>query len=128
MRTGIKILLGLAGVAGIVGFLAAPYLLGETDTGRKLYVRSNDAVLERVPVPPGTEEVDHTSAPYYSAAEDAPVAGYRTMVVYRVRQMTVKDVMTFYRARMKRWRAQPGCTKRCRFVQGDTEVVVDARK
>jgi hypothetical protein len=128
MRTAIKILLALAGVAAIVGFLAGPYLLGETDTGRKLYVKSNDAVLERVPVPAGTEEVDHTSAPYYAAAEDAPVAGYRTTVVYRVRQLSPKEVMSFYRARMKRWRSEPGCRMRCRFVQGNKEVVIDARK
>jgi hypothetical protein len=128
MRTAIKILVALAGIGAIVGFLAGPYLLGETDTGRKLYVKSNDALLERVPVPAGTEEVDHTSAPYYAAAKDAPVAGYRTTVVYRVRQMNARDVMSFYRARMKRWRAQPGCRIQCRFVQGIKEVVVDARK
>jgi hypothetical protein len=127
MRTAIKIVVALAGVAAIVGFLAGPYLLGDTDPGRKLYVKSNDAVLEGVPVPAGTEEVDHTSAPYYAAA-NAPVAGYRTTVVYRVHQMAAKDVMAFYRARMKRWRAQPGCTMRCRFVQANKEVVVDARR
>ena len=128
MRSAIKILLALAGVAAIVGFLAGPYLLGETDTGRKLYVKSNDALLARVPVPSGTEEVDHTSAPYYAAAENAPVAGFRTTVVYRVRQMDAKDVMSFYRARMKRWHAKPGCRMRCRFVQGNKEIVIDARR
>jgi len=128
MRTAIKIVVALAGVAAIVGFLAGPYLLGETDTGRKLYVKSNDAVLERVPVPAGTEEVDHTSAPYYAAGGNAPVAGFRTTVVYRVRQMSAKEVMSFYRARMKRWHPQLGCRKRCRFVQGNKEVVVDARR
>ena len=128
MRLAIKTVLALAGIAAIIGFIAAPYLLGETDTGRKLYVKSNDAVIERLPVPAGTEEVDHTSAPYYAAAKDAPVAGYRTTVVYRVRQMTAQDVMSFYRARMKRWRAEPGCRARCRFVQGNKELVIDARK
>ena len=128
MRTAIKIVIALAGVAAIVGFLAGPYLLGETDPGRKLYVKSNDAILERIPVAAGTEEVDHTSAPYYAAAEDAPVAGFRTTVVYRVRQMSAKDVMSFYRVRMKKWRAQGECSRRCRFVQGDKEVVVDARR
>ena len=128
MRTAIKIVVALAGVAAIVGFLAGPYLLGETDTGRKLYVKSNDAILGGVPVPTGTEEVDHTSAPYYSGPQDAPVAGYRTTVVYRVRQMSAKEVMSFYRARMKRWRPQPGCRMRCRFVQGNKEVVIDARR
>jgi hypothetical protein len=128
MRSAIKVLLALAGVAAIVGFLAGPYLLGETDTGRKLYVKSNDALLARVPVPSGTEEVDHSSAPYYAAAENAPVAGFRTTVVYRVRQMDAKDVMSFYRARMKRWHAKPGCQMRCRFVQGNKEVVIDARR
>jgi hypothetical protein len=128
MRTAIKIVVALAGIAAIVGFLAGPYLLGETEPGRKLYVKSNDAVLQRVPVPEGTEEVDHTSAPYYAAAENAPVAGYRTTVVYRVRQMNAKDVMSFYRARLTRWRAQPRCKMRCRFVQGHKEVVIDARK
>jgi hypothetical protein len=128
MRTAIKVVVALAGVAAIVGFLAGPYLLGETDPGRKLYVKSNDAVLGSVPVPEGTEEVDHTSAPYYAAAENAPVAGYRTTVVYRVRQMNAKKVMSFYRARLKRWRAEGSCTRRCRFVQGIKEVVIDARK
>jgi hypothetical protein len=128
MRSAIKVLVALLGVAAIVGFLAGPYLLGETDTGRKLYVKSNDAILGRVPVPAGTEEVDHTSAPYYSAAENAPVAGYRTTVVYRVRQMSANEVMSFYRARMKRWHPQPGCRMRCRFFQGHKEVVVDARR
>jgi hypothetical protein len=128
MRSAIKVLVALLGVAAIVGFIAGPYLLGETDTGRKLYVKSNDALLARVPVPAGTEEVDHTSAPYYAAAKDAPVAGYRTTVVYRVRQMDAKDVMSFYRARMKRWHAKPGCRMRCRFVQGNKEVVIDARR
>ena len=128
MRSAIKVLVALAGVAAIVGFLAGPYLLGETETGRKLYVKSNDAVLKGVPVPAGTEEVDHTSAPYYAAAGNAPVAGYRTTVLYRVRQLSAKEVMSFYRARLKRWRAQAGCRMRCRFVQGHKEVVIDARK
>ena len=128
MRTAIKIVVALAGIAAIVGFLAGPYLLGETDPGRKLYVKSNDAILERVPVPAGTEEVDHTSAAYYAAAENAPVAGYRTTVIYRIRLMKAKEVMSFYRARLQRWRAQPGCKMRCRFIQGDKEVVIDARK
>lgn len=128
MRSAIKVLVALAGIAAIVGFLAGPYLLGETDPGRKLYVKSNDDVLERVPVPAGTEEVDHTSAPYYAAAENAPVAGYRTTVVYRVRQLSAKEVMSFYRVRMKRWHAQPGCRMRCRFIQGNKEVVIDARQ
>jgi hypothetical protein len=128
MRFAIKLVLALAGVAAIVGFIAGPYLLGETDTGRKLYVKSNDAVLQRVPVPSGSEEVDHTSAPYYAAAKDAPIAGYRTTVVYRVHRMSVGDVMSFYRARMKRWRAAPGCRLRCSFVRGDKEVVIDVRK
>jgi hypothetical protein len=128
MRTAIKIVLMLAGVAAIVGFLAGPYLLGETDPGRKQYTKSNDAILASVPVPPGTEEVDHTTAPYYAAPENAPVAGYRTTVVYRLRQMKAAAVMSFYRARMKRWRAEPGCRMRCRFVQGNKEVVIDARR
>src|SRR4029078_5787066 len=114
MRTAIKILVALAGVAAIVGFLAGPYLLGESDPGRKLYVKSNDAVLERVPVPAGTEEVEHTSAPYYAAA-NAPVAGYRTTVVYRVHQMAAKDVMAFYRARMKGGGNNTGSPRRCHF-------------
>ena len=128
MRTAIKIVVALAGIAAIAGFLAGPYLLGETDPGRKQYTKSNDTILANVPVPAGTEEVDHTTAPYYAAAENAPVAGYRTTVVYRVRQMKAAAVMSFYRARMKRWRADGACTKRCRFVQGNKEVVIDARK
>jgi hypothetical protein len=127
VRLGIKIAFALAGIAAIVGFIAAPYLLGESDSGRKLYVKSNDAVLDRLPLPSGTTEVDHRTAPYYAAKGNAPIAGYRTTVVYRVANRTADGVMAFYRGRLKRWRSGPDCRRVCRFVQGNAAVVVDAR-
>src|SRR5215208_6852139 len=127
MRSAIKVLVVLAGIAAIVGFIAGPYLLGETDTARKLYVKSNDAILVRLPVPSGTTEVDHRSAPYYAAKGNAPVAGYRTTVVYRVANRTAEGVMAFYRRRLKGWRGRPDCRKVCRFVRRNAALVVDAR-
>ena len=127
MRLALKTILALAGIAAIVGFVAAPYLLGETDSGRKLYVKSNEELLNRLPVPPGTEEVDHRSAPYYAAEGNAPIAGYRTTVVYRVTGKTADDVMAFYRRQLERWKSESGCRKVCRFVRGTAAVVVDAR-
>jgi hypothetical protein len=127
VRLAIKITLALAGIAAIVGFIAGPYLLGETDTGRKLYAKSNDAILDRLPVPAGTTEVDHRTAPYYAAKGNAPVAGYRTTVVYRVANRTAEGVMGFYRRSLKRWRGEPGCSTVCRFVRGNAAVVVDTR-
>jgi hypothetical protein len=127
MRSAIKILVVVAGIAAIVGFIAGPYLLGETDTARKLYVKSNDAILARLPVPSGTTEVDHRSAPYYAAKGNAPVAGYRTTVVYRVANRTAAGVMSFYRRRLKGWRSQPDCRKVCRFVRRNAAVVIDTR-
>jgi hypothetical protein len=127
VRLALKTILALAGIAAIVGFIAAPYLLGESDTGRKLYAKSNDEILEGLPVPPGTEEVDHRTAPYYAAKGNAPIAGYRTTVVYRVRVLDAKDVIAFYRKRLERWRTQGSCRTVCRFVRGKAAVVVDAR-
>jgi hypothetical protein len=127
MRSAIKALLALAGIAAIVGFIAAPYLLGESDSGRKLYVKSNDAILDRLPLPAGTTEVDHRTAPYYAAKGNAPIAGYRTTVVYRVAGRTAAGVMSFYRSRLERWRGDPGCRIVCRFVRGNAAVVVDTR-
>jgi hypothetical protein len=127
VRLALKTVLGLAGVAAIVGFIAAPYLLGETDSGRKLYIKANEAILNRLTVPPGTEEVDHRSAPYYAAKGNAPIAGYRTTVVYRVSGKTADDVMAFYRRQLERWKSDTACRKVCRFVRGTAAVVVDAR-
>jgi hypothetical protein len=127
VRVTLKALVVLAGIAAIVGFIAGPYLLGETDTARKLYEKSNDKLLGRVPVPPGTEEVDHRSAPYYAAKGNAPVAGYRTTVVYRVAGLTAQDVIAFYRRRLERWRSAKACRTVCRFVRGNAAVVIDAR-
>ena len=127
MSFALKTILALGGIAAIVGFVAAPYLLGETDSGRKLYVKSNEEMLNRLSVPPGTEEVDHRSAPYYAAKGNAPIAGYRTTVVYRVAGLTARDVMVFYRGELKRWKSATACRKVCRFVRGTAAVVVDAR-
>ena len=129
MRLALKTVLGLAGVAAIVGFIAAPYLLGETDSGRKLYIKANEAILNRLTVPPGTEEVDHRSAPYYAAKGNAPIAGYHTTVVYRVSGLTAQDVIAFYRAQLKRWKSPRGkaCRVSCRFVRGTAALVVDVR-
>jgi hypothetical protein len=127
VRFALKALVALAGIAAIAGFIAGPYLLGETDTARKLYVKSNDALLRRLPVPPGTEEVDHTSAPYYAAKGNAPVAGYRTTVEYRIRGMDASDLIAFYRRRLDRWQKKGACRTVCRFVRGIAAVVVDAR-
>ena len=127
MRLALKTVLGLAGVAAIVGFIAAPYLLGETDSGRKLYVKSNEEMLNRLSVPPVTEEVDHRSAPYYSAKGNAPIAGYRTTVVYRVAGKSASDAMAFYRRQFERWKSEARCRKVARFVRGTAAVVVDAR-
>jgi hypothetical protein len=128
VRLAFKIAFALAGIGAIVGFIAAPYLLGERDSGRKLYVKSNDAILDRLPVPPGTTEVDHRTAPYYAAKGNAPIAGYRTTVVYQVANRTAEGVMAFYRSQLKRWRRQPACRMVCRFVQGNAAVVVDTRQ
>jgi hypothetical protein len=127
VRLVLKTIVLLAGVGAIVGFIVAPYLLGETDSGRKLYVKSNEKILNRLPVPPGTEEVDHRSAPYYAAKGNAPIAGYRTTVVYRVAGLTAQDVMAFYRGQLERWKSDTACRKVCRFVRGLAAVVVDAR-
>ncbi len=129
MRLALKTIVLLAGVGAIVGFIAAPYLLGETDSGRKLYVKANEEIVNRLPVPPGTEEVDHRSAPYYAAKGNAPIAGYRTTVVYRVSALTAQDVIAFYRGQLKRWktpRGEEACRLACRFVRGTAAVVVDA--
>ena len=127
MRSAIKILVVVAGIAAIVGFIAGPYLLGETDTARKLYVKSNEAILDRLPVPSGTTEADHRSAPYYAAKGNAPVAGYRTTIVYSVANRTGKGVMSFYRRRLKGWRSPQDCRKVCRFVRRNAAVVIDTR-
>jgi hypothetical protein len=127
VRLALKTIVVLAGVGAIVGFIAAPYLLGETDSGRKLYVKSNEQILNRLPVPAGIEEVDHQSAPYYAAKGNAPIAGYRTTVVYRVSGLTAQDVMAFYRGQLERWKSDTACRKVCRFVRGTAAVVVDAR-
>jgi hypothetical protein len=127
VRLALKTIVVLAGIGAIVGFVAAPYLLGETDSGRKLYVKANEELLNRLPVPPGTEEVDHRSAPYYAAKGNAPIAGYHTTVVYRVSGKTADDVMAFYRRQLGRWKSKAGCRKVCRFVRGIAAVVVDAR-
>jgi hypothetical protein len=127
VRLTLKTVLALAGIAAIVGFIAAPYLLGESDTGRKLYVKSNEEIIDRLSVPPGTEEVDHRSAPYYAAKGNAPIAGYRTTVVYRVRGLSAQDVIAFYRRQLARWKSAGACRAVCRFVRGGAAVVVDAR-
>jgi hypothetical protein len=127
MRFALKLFLALAGIAAIVGFIAGPYLLGETDSGRKLYVKSNDAVIDRLPLLSGTTEVDHRTAPYYAAKGNAPIAGYRTTVVYRVANRTADGVMAFYRRKLKRWRVDPDFSTVCRFVRGNAAVVVDVR-
>jgi hypothetical protein len=127
MRLALKTIVVLAGIGAIVGFILAPYLLGETDSGRKLYVKSNEGILNRLPLPPGIEEIDHRSAPYYAAKGNAPIAGYRTTVVYRVSGLTAQDVLAFYRRQLERWKSETPCRKVCRFVRGTAAVVVDAR-
>jgi hypothetical protein len=127
VRLALKTIVVLAGVGAIVGFIAAPYLLGETDSGRKLYVKSNEQILNRLPVPAGIEEVDHQSAPYYAAKGNAPIAGYRTTVVYRVSGLTAQEVIAFYRRHLERWKSDTACRKVCRFLRGTAAVVVDAR-
>jgi hypothetical protein len=127
VRSTLKALVVLAGIAAIVGFIAGPYLLGETDTAKKLYLKSNEKLLAQLPVPPGTEEVDHRSAPYYAAKGNAPVAGYRTTVVYRVAVLDAQRVIAFYRRRLERWRTAKACRTVCRFVRGNAAVVIDAR-
>jgi hypothetical protein len=129
VRFALKTVLALAGIAAIAGFIAGPYLLGETDTGRKLYVKANERLLDRLPVPPGAEELERTSYPYYAAKADAPVAGYRTKAQFQVANMTAEQVVAFYRSQLPSWRPRVhgACRIACRFVHGTAEVVVDAR-
>jgi hypothetical protein len=129
VRLVLKTLFALAGIAAIAGFIAGPYLLGETDSGRKLYVKGNEKLLDGLPVPPGAEELERRSYPYYAAKEDAPVAGYRTRALFQVSSMTALDVIAFYRAELPRWktRVHGTCRTSCRFVRGNSELVVNAR-
>ena len=133
----VRLALALAAFGAVAAFFASPYLLGEVEIAKNLYLEENARVLARLPVYPGSRETRRFTTAYRAAPEGpSPIAGWTSTVVYRLRRPTPPPtVISFYRSRLDRWRAfrHAACRSgrpcaRTRFVRGDAALVLDARR
>jgi hypothetical protein len=62
------------------------------------YIAANEAVLHALPMFPGAERTQTTSAPYFEGdGANVPIAGYTTKVVFRAPDGTsAEDVVSFF--------------------------------